>query len=407
MPRSTLYAAAAVAVLLLGGCGGDDPPEAVATTPGPSETRSWPSARPSATAPQEPTVADLPAGAYDVVTRVRHLRGDDLLTGVAAVGEDGTLLLTRSRQSIEGPLDEIGPSWLVLREPDGRTTTIRPPERKKNEQIAGAEFDDRHVVWMGDAAVELGVAPWVLYAYDRSTGGVRELARAPELDGRVPPALPGYTEPQIHEGYVFWAQAGGTVGKETVDVMGCRISACVPEVYVENAAFPDVAGDALYAIRTRRFAGAGRSPSMQVVRHDLPTGDVRVVRTMKLREAAPSGLSASKRGVAWTLDGSQGTSIVVRDQASGQETVFRGAPHERFGYPAMTERLVAWAEGSGNSSDELGGYLYDRRTGERWAIGNASGLYGIEGAGSVVQWQEARPERDGGERIVNVVARLR
>ncbi len=66
-----------------------------------------------------------------------------------------------------------------------------------------------------------------------------------------------------------------------------------------------------------------------------------------------------------------------------------GRPGENFGYPVAGSGFVAWAEGSGVTS-ELGGYVYSLSSGQVYEAGNRMGLYGLEAAGAHLAWQMDR-----------------
>lgn len=306
-------------------------------------------------------------------------------------------------------LASVPQTTMMIVSPDGDEIEIPTPSPERAQQAIGADINDRYVVWSESGATDLGVEPWVLYVYDRETRASRELARAPKIDGHVPPPPPGYTGPNLVGHRVFWAQVGGSFGRERVDIMGCDVRSCRPEVYIGKAAFPDAAGGELFAIRMADFTADHAAQPMSVVRLSLGSRKEEVIhRTTLGEESGVGGLAASSRAVIWisrNLDVSDEATATILDTKSGRTDVVNQKHGEAFGYPIATDRFVAWAEGSGTGPGKFGGYLFDLRTRKRWMIGNESGLYNIKGAGDVVSWQEVDRHKRG-KPISYVVARL-
>lgn len=121
----------------------------------------------------------------------------------------------------------------------------------------------------------------------------------------------------------------------------------------------------------------------------------------------PEGLTAAESRVAWIVADNQSgpDSITLLNQDSGERRRFNSAPDGSFGYPVVTEHFLAWAESSGKTKAETGGYLYRFSDGKLFSLGNASGLYSIRANGKYVTWQEASGQRP--EDIVTHVGRVR
>lgn len=156
-----------------------------------------------------------------------------------------------------------------------------------------------------------------------------------------------------------------------------------------------------------QFAGKGHGRLMRLRRIDLGSGKTTTVREIELMAGqAPSGLAAHRRRVAWIVAGRTRDTISILDTRSGATTTVRSGHEGGFGYPEITSRFVCWAESSGNSPADVGGYLYDFAAAKLYSLGNTSGLYGVHCNGNTVTWQGS----ESGARledIVNVVGRLR
>ena len=392
------------ALLATGACSDvSAPPEA---SPSPSESSS-----PSVTG-SEPTSSGSPGNRVDAsrddthpITSAVRLEGFDTVAalpgsghprgvGVLAVAENGDVL-TKS----------LGGAEVVSLLPAG-SATGRPIATIEDQDIQAyaGDLTDRYAVWMEVAGTELMVDPWVLRAFDRRTGEVETLAKAPLMEGGgPPPARPGFTGATLDGDRVFWAQVSGRPGAELVDVYGCVVSDCRPRVYARGSAFPVAVDGVLYVIAAERFAGAKRSQTMRVNRVNPRTGRSATLVSVDLEDdQAPNGLAAAAGTVAWVIADADSDVVHIRPLGGDSEIAVTAGPNGAFGYPIATDRYVAWAEASGTFPIGLGGFLYDLARGRLFTVGNTAGLYGINGSGPFVTWQEKHKSA-----YITVVARLR
>jgi hypothetical protein len=187
--------------------------------------------------------------------------------------------------------------------------------------------------------------------------------------------------------------------------MECRIESCQPSVAVPASGLPIATDDALYVVQPYGFVFAMPKGRYRIQRLDLRSGRLDTVATLGAdRDALPNGLAASENVVAWTHRAGNRGAITIQDGRTGEQAVVISRAQGGFGYPVATDRFVAWAESSGTSPDQVGGYLYDLRERQLYELGDTSGLYAIHANGDVVTWQEA----GNGNALANtVVARLR
>lgn len=264
-------------------------------------------------------------------------------------------------------------------------------------------MNERWAVWQEDPDTNLGSASWIMYAFDRSTGTTKQLTQAPEVNGHAPLPVPGYTGPTLSGDRVFWAQTDRHDREQTVNIYGCEIADCEPERYATAAAYPVAVGESLYVI-ARDPALRSQDPwaRFTIERIDIATKEATDVESVELEaEQAPGGLAASSRALAWIIRGRPDT-ITIRDLTTGRTTTvvceLEGVDVDSgggFGYPVATDRFVAWGESMGNSPANVGNYLFllDERT--LHSVGNASGLYGVDAAGSYLSWRDsAGPDHD-------------
>lgn len=310
-----------------------------------------------------------------------------------AVAEDGDALVS----SLDG-----GPA-LSIREADSGVLTPVISAPRGGAQPFGADLSDRYAVWQTTDSGGIDVVPWELHSYDRRTGEVKLLATCPPMDGGgPPPPPPGYTGAVLGGDRVLWAQVSGSAGAERVDIFGCRIDDCRPRRYLAGAAYPTATDRALYAIAGERYDGRRRTGRMRVLRVGLDSGTVTTVARVDLaRDRAPTGLAAGERALAWAVSGPGPDTVTIRARGSEDVTV-RSRPAGLFGFMVGSGRVLVWAESSGDSPDNVGGYVYDLAREQLSSIGDTSGLYNVLTAGSVLVWQEGGR----GGRNTSVIARL-
>ncbi len=352
------------------------------------------------------SVTPLPKGSYQKVASI-PLLNDDTNTRVVALGPDRSMLI--AEHAFSGG-DRIAQDRLALL-PGGTDPPIHlpDPKRSKPQQVTGAALSERWVVWMETTSNGVDVQPWVIYAFDRIDRRTTELARSSNIDGNPPPPPPGFTGPVLSGERVFWAQVGGSFGAETVDVYGCRISECRPVRYARGAAFPAATSDALYVIATGRYTGdtESRPTSISIRKIDPTTKRGETIWSADLQPGQqPGGLAASEDGLVWILAGSASVAI-VRDLNSGATTQIEAESDGLFGFPVALDGFVAWAESSGTSQADVGGYVFDLTSGVLNSIGNTAGLYSIHGSGEFLSWQDARTASARPEDIRTTVVRLR
>lgn len=352
------------------------------------------------------SVVPLGQDTAQIVGRVPLVKGDVSLV-VQAVTPRGDILVAKSPRT--GDLT-ITRGILRLGSPRSmdRAVTITTPPQRKPQQVTGADVSSRYVVWMETPSTQVSVQPWVLYAYDRRSGMTRQLARSPLIEGRKPPTVPGYTGPVLSGDRVFWAQVSGQGGAERVSVLGCAVDRCSPTVLAWSSAFPVATAEALYVIASPLYAGQKRYRDFQLQRIELDDGKTTTLREVQLEPGqAPTGLAADENHIAWTITDNRTDTINIQDLNTGELTVVKSDSHGLFGFPRMTGRFVVWAESSGVSPADVGGYLYDFDAQQLFSVGNTAGLYSVDGNGRYVVWQDSTSPAARPEDVVHVVARLR
>lgn len=358
-------------------------------------------------------VRPLPASAFDVVDQA-PLVAAGWNTGVLALDDRGAALLSSQKENRNDPL-LLGAVRLSIRAPGSNELTAIPaPRRTEPQQAIGGAMNEHWAVWQEQPGTELGVSAWSMYAFDRSTGRTTQLTRAPMINGDAPLPVPGYTGPTISGDRVFWAQAEAATGGRTVNIYGCEIADCTPERYAAAAAYPVAVGEYLYVI-SRDPAAKPKDPweRFDITKIDIATKKATVVEAVELEpEQSPGGLAVSERALAWIVQG-RPDAITIRDLETGRTTTvvceLEGVEVDLaggFGYPVATDRFVAWGESMGNSPANVGNYLFLLEEGTLHSLGNASGLYGVDAAGSYISWRDAA-DRTSPHDITVTIAKLK
>ena len=197
-----------VSTLLLGGCASND------IHPRPTNT----AAAATATITPIPTPNQTPLSLHDAWGNItiHHLPGT--LTGNQqfilenAATPDGQWLVG-VLQPVDFVKNTTQPSYLVLYGvATGRVVTVRQLLHQQS-QVIGVSADDRWVVW-SEAADQPNFFDWTLFAYDRQTHVVRQIAQAVRSeDGPVHGPVP---YPVVDHGRLLWGQAIGEVEPDTL-----------------------------------------------------------------------------------------------------------------------------------------------------------------------------------------------
>lgn len=340
----------------------------------------------------------LPASAYKQVVAVAADK--DARRGILAVDDDGEALIDTTVAS-KSRSDLLGTDALTIRRSNGRTVRVPTQDRSRHFQVIGASLTSRWVVWQESRSDALNASPWVMYAFDRKDASVRQLARAADLaDGETPPPVPGYTAPVIAGDRAYWIAVSGTAADLHPNLYTCTLISCVPRIVAKDAAFVSTDGESAFALR---YDTATRKELRTFRVLESRGGTASIVAAVKVPQAgsAITGFATNSHDFAITTRGGRTRLWLI---ARGSERIRRvvvGDKGELFGYPVLTNRYVAWAESSGDSPRNFGGYmLLDGRIA---LVGNTSGLYGLSGAGHYLSWQDSQKV---GEQKGRTVERL-
>ncbi|WP_300679142.1 hypothetical protein [Nocardioides sp.] len=278
-------------------------------------------------------------------------------------------------------------------------TVVTHPKGSKTRWFGDATLTQKWMIWTELMDTDASVRRWTMFAYNRDTKSTSVLASAPPLsDNEDPPGVPGFSGQVIAGDSVFWPEVVGRVGKVNSNLYRCQISRCKDTVALvaRNSAYPKSTGDAvlfLKQVATSRYevrkSGIGSDAQVQTVGVvDLAEGE------------GLNGFAANSDGYTVALVRRSGGARVWSSRLgeSGQDILEEESG--MFGYPVAGSRFTAWAESSGFSADEVGGYV--SIDGRVYSVGNSSGLYGIFAGGELISWQE-----DTSAGPVAVLARFR
>lgn len=420
MNRWTSFPVLVALTLALAACGGTSSPESGRGDSSSARTSRTPS---SSSAPSQssgdasPTAAPAPPTSSAVtsldVKGVRSVRAVTRTTGqttgsqkasqsVVAMAADGTTVVARASISRTEDPDSVSQVRLYVTDARGARGPMTPiplgPERAEPAQLVGATVSHDWVVWMETPSTDLAIQPWVMYAYDRGTGETTKVTTSRTLaDGTPALVSPGWTGPSLHGDMAVWAEVAAGGKAPRVDIVGCSVSHCVRRTLLRGAAYPAVSATTVYAVTAPGYRGesgghGGRDfHDVAIKAYEFATGKVRTVRRPDLKGATTTitGLAAAGSTLAWTTSATGGLPhlTISRRQSEIRITGTRG---EQFAYPVATGSLIAWAEASGTSGANVGGYVFRFADHTIYSVGNTSGLYGIEAAGRHLSWQESQ-----------------
>ena len=271
-------------------------------------------------------------------------------------------------------------------------------ERDQPQQIVAASYDAGAVVWQETPSTDAGSLPFVMYAWSTSSGETVELSRSEQVDGADAPPVPGFTGPVLRGGVVIWSQvAGSSAGSQRTDVLGCQIEDCRPGVVRQDAAYP-TGGPAGFAVLARGSQN-GRVALVEIDGDLEPVGEP---RQLPASVGTVTGFAGSEAGYV-LLEAPRGepTRAVLFESADDAEPrVVVGPPAGGFVYAVADLRLMAWGF-AGAAQEPVGGYAFDRATGQLMSLGDTSSRYGVAVAQGRVAYQVAEEAPDGlpGQRV--------
>lgn len=198
----------AVSILLLSGCATND------VHPRPTST----SVAATATITPIPTPNQTPLSLRDAWGNISirklplTINGGQQFIFEDAVTPDGQWLVGVS-QPADFVKNTSQPSYLVLYGvATGQLVIVRQLLHQQS-QVIGASADDRWVVW-SEADDQPNFFDWTLFAYDRQSHVVRQIAQA--VRGESGPVHGPVPYPIVDHGHVLWGQAIGEVGSDTL-----------------------------------------------------------------------------------------------------------------------------------------------------------------------------------------------
>lgn len=321
---------------------------------------------------------------------VSNFEAIDVISGtdgtVVAIGPDSSFVV--AQQNEERP-------DLTIKSHNANSVKVTHPSGARTTWFGEASINEHWLVWTELRDTDATVRRWTMYAYDRLKGSVQILMEAPLLDdGEAPPAPPGYSGHALAGNWVYWPQVTGRVGDVDSDLYRCSLSNCdeTTTLVDTGAAFPKADGESVYYIKKSEdqvfdvwSTEAGDAPTLISSLDAKPNENL-------------NGFAVSGQTLVVAYLGQSGTRVWARE-GENPGTNIMSSENGALGYPVAGSGVFAWAESSGTSELEVGGFAW--LDGHLYTIGNASGLYAISAGGALLTWQE---DRDG--QIVTVVARM-
>jgi len=209
-------------------------------------------------------------------------------------------------------------------------------------QILAASADDTWVVW-SEADDQPNFFDWTLFAYNRQTGLVHQLALAVRAGGQ--PAPGPYPVPMVSAGRVIWGEALGPVGPDTLDNAVVRIEDLATgqvRTLAKRAGNPDLAWP--WVLWDQFTSTAGTDGTGAIVITNLSTG-----QTEQLAQQ-PASISMAGTSLAWDditsspQTGSSSTIYLLDDFTKGTNAYIMLATGFDQQYATLNDRLVGWSQ---------------------------------------------------------------
>lgn len=213
------------------------------------------------------------------------------------------------------------------------------PLLSPQSQIISASVDDSWVVW-SEADDQPNFFDWTMFAYNRRTGAVRQLAQA-VTDGGNP--VPGPAPmPTVDQGRVVWGQAIGTVSQATIDNAVVRMEDLTTgQVTTLATAAGSPAYQWPWVIWGQVTGGSGGFENLKNVQTGQET---------RLHVQAAS-LALSGKSLAYNDSGSLSGYLIDDFTSDPTQTklllAFRADSGRHVEFLTMSDRLVAWREDGG------------------------------------------------------------
>ena len=278
-------------------------------------------------------------------------------------------------------------------------------ERDAPQQVVAASYDAGTVVWQETPSTDVAELPFVLYAWSTDSGETTELARSADVRGAPAPPVAGFTGPVLRGGTVLWSQVvggdgGDGGGPDRTDVLACQVDECEPQVVQRDAAYPTT-GPEGFAVLARGI-GEESTGSVSLIELGPDLQPVGEPRPLPAAVDTVTGFAGSSSGyVVLETPAQQSTRALLFDSAGDQSPgVVVGPPAGGFVYAVAGERLAAWGF-AGAADEPVGGYAYDRETGDLLSLGDSSSRYGVAVAEGRVAFQVEGDRDDGlpGQRV--------
>jgi hypothetical protein len=231
-------------------------------------------------------------------------------------------------------------------------------------QVLAASADDHWIMW-SEVADQPNFFDWTLFAYNRQSGQVHQLAQAVTAIGQ---AVPGPSPlPVVNVGRAIWGEAMRPVGPDTLDNAVVRLEDLASgqvTTLATGAGNPDLAWpwalwDQFDLSNGTATSTTGQTPSYVVIKN-LSTG-----QTERLADQ-PATIVIDGTSVAWdditsTQQSSSSDVSLIDDITQGTNAYTQlVSGSDTFQYVTLNTRLVAWTAFSATE-------VYDRRA----AVGHA------------------------------------
>lgn len=315
--------------------------------------------------------------------------GRETLYGVTS---DGWLLLGRWIGATSTTETEL------LLDPDtGHTTVIRDRVNTDTNGVPWAAGDRNYVILMEAGAAydsDPGI-DWRMLSYSRRTGQITQIATAPRVRGwHKPPAPPGYPQPYLWHGRVYWLQAANGPHGPRLQVASIPEAGGTVRVEMRDVWQPVPTDHGLYAMSSGVIHKNPTGGGFRILRKNQHTVST-VFHGHLTDDQAIAAMTASDTGVAWIVvnglsddDAPRTSSVFVLKNGATTPIEIRSRKGESWAYLASSSKLLVWVDGSQRGSEYAAGW-----DGSTRLLARASGLDSVVIGPTLLAWAKKTPTR--------------
>lgn len=273
------------------------------------------------------------------INEIPNAIGEKHILGPLTATPDGELLLgsVQPREWTEQGGTE--PGKVVLVDVRSRQVTDIHQFPAADTQAYGATADNNWLIWAEAAQGQDFFGNWTLYAYDRVSHSLKQVATAPRDTGGTVLVGPDVA-PKVDHGIVVWAEVSPTTaGTASVVVKSINLATGQIQTLTDNGLTPTISWPYVAWVEPQQQAStqmAGARKGIIIVLN-LNTGAKRILKGPD----TPSYFALYGESLVW-IDASR-EKVVLTDLDETYQSVLASATGgDKFEVPSLNDRLITW-----------------------------------------------------------------